>query len=275
MYHGTLRLDDPADLHRWLTVSGPELARAVATTEVTAAGRAAAGPPPLARVPARITGPLRVGSGKPPEATGSQGQQVTPMFRDGDRYVLPGTGLKGLLRSRAEYILRSVGLDPEPCLDQRCGRCWTCEVFGYGGGNDMRARVVGARAMIRVTDAIVRDPVKVQRQHVAIDRFTGGAQDGLLYTVDALEGGTFDVSVEPLADELPADRVREIRAVLRLVFEDLADGIAGVGAGVARGYGTVSVDLNDAESREDLPDLGAARAELARMVEASGQVEAR
>ncbi len=263
--HGTLRLDDPADLHRWLTASGTALARAVATTEVVPAIPVRERRP-LLRVTLRIVGPLRVGSGEPPEQAGAQGQQVAPMFRVGDRYVIPGAGLKGLLRSRAEYILRSVGVTPPPCPDQRCGRCWTCEVFGFGGGDDVSAPSVGARALIRVVDAVVSDAAAVRRQHVAIDRFTGGARDGLLYTVDALESGNFEVRVEPLAGALADDRVTQIRAVLRLVLEDLDDGIAGVGAGVARGYGSVTVGLGDAEARGDLPGGQAARQELTRML---------
>jgi CRISPR/Cas system CSM-associated protein Csm3 (group 7 of RAMP superfamily) len=237
-------------------------------------GGAAREPQPLLRVAMRITGPLRVGSGKPAEATGGDGQKVTPMFRDGDRYILPGTGLKGLLRSRAEFILRSVGLRPTPCMDQRCRQCWTCKVFGHAGGQDVTTKAVGARALVRVTDATVSDPVPVQRQHVAIDRFTGGARDGLLYTVDALEGGTFTVIVEPFADDLAADTMTRIRAILRLVLEDLNDGIAGVGAGVAHGYGSVTANLADAQSRADLPDGQAAREELSRMVAASAPAEA-
>jgi CRISPR/Cas system CSM-associated protein Csm3 (group 7 of RAMP superfamily) len=270
--HGTLRLDEQDGLLRWLSMSGPALARAVATTEVTAGGGgAAAGTRPLVRVRVRITGPVRVGSGRPPERAGEEGQQVTPMFRVGDRYVLPGTGLKGLLRSRIEYILRSAGAEPRPCLDRRCGqvggagRCWPCEVFGHGGGHDPGARSVGARALVRVLDAEVEDPERVIRQHVAIDRFTGGAQEGLLYTAEALESGTFDLVVEPLAAGLDDVRVAEIRALLRLVLEDLDDGLTGIGAGVARGYGSVSVGLAEAEERGDLPGSASARQALRDM----------
>lgn len=275
--HGTLRLDEQDGLQRWLTMSGPGLARAVATTEVTPGGAgAAAGTRLLARVPMRITGPLRVGSGQPPERTGEEGQQVTPMILAGGRYVLPGTGLKGLLRSRIEYILRSVGAEPGPCLDQRCGqerRCWTCEVFGHGGGHDPEARSVGARALVRVPDAVVEDPVRVIRQHVAIDRFTGGAQYGLLYAVEALESGTFDLVVEPLAAGLAEPRVAEIRALLRLALEDLDDGLAGIGAGVARGYGSVRAGLAEAEERGDLPDSASARQTLRDMAAAQTRAE--
>jgi CRISPR/Cas system CSM-associated protein Csm3 (group 7 of RAMP superfamily) len=262
--HGTVDLREPAGLRQWLTLSGPELARAVATTPAAVPGPAGE-PDPVLRVSMRITGPLRTGSGEPAPTTGRQGQQIAPMFRDGDRYVLPGTGLKGLLRSRAEFILRSVGLAPLPCLDQRCGKCWTCGVFGYGGGQNVGAGSVGARALIRVADTAIADAVRVTRQHVAIDRFTGGAQDGLLFTDEVLEEGTFVITVEP-AEDLAPEKTAEIRAVLRLVLEDLNDGIAGIGAGVARGYGSVAADLRDAEERSGLPGGPEAQAELARML---------
>ncbi len=272
--HGTLRLEDPADLARWLAASGPALARGTAITPAQA-GNAAARPQPLLQAAARIVGPLRVGTGEPPQAAGRHGQQVTPIFRDGDGYVLPGTGLKGLLRSRAEYILRSAGMRPAPCLDQRCGKCWTCEVFGHAGGQDPDAQAVGARSLVRVPDAAIRDAVLVRRQHVAIDRFTGGAHEGLLYTVEALEGGSFSVGVELLAGELARQRETEFRALMRLVLEDLNEGIAGIGGGATRGYGSVEVRLAEAEERGDLPDGQTARQEVARMVAGSAQVEAR
>lgn len=271
--HGTLRLDDPGGLHQWLTSSGPTLARAVATQDgPPATGRA--GREPLIHVPMRITGPLRVGSGEPPQEHGEDGGQIIPLFREDGRYLLPGTGLKGLLRSRAEYILRSAGTTPTPCLDQRCGRCWTCHVFGHGGGQDVKARAVGARAVLRVTDAVIGNPTLVRRQHVAIDRFTGGAAPGLLYTVEALEGGTFTLTIEPLARQISDGTLRELRAIIRLILQDLNDGITGVGAGVARGYGTVTADLTDAETRGTLPSLPEAQAELAQMTATSAGREA-
>jgi CRISPR/Cas system CSM-associated protein Csm3 (group 7 of RAMP superfamily) len=104
----------------------------------------------------------------------------------------------------------------------------------------------------------------VHRTHIAIDRFTGGVLPGALYTMEALEAGTFTVEVEALA-QLAAPKVGEIRAVLRLVLEDLQDGITGIGGGVARGYGSVSVNIADAE-QDSLPTLAEARRELTRMV---------
>lgn len=255
--HGTLHLDQPEDLLRWLTASGPGLARDVAadTVEMVAERGEVE---PLLRVSMSITGPWRTGSGEEPQ------DQVIPMFRVAGAPVLPGTGLKGLFRSRAEYILRSVGMTPAPCPDQQCGTCWTCEVFGSGGGQDDTSESVGVRSAIRIADATIDGPVEVRRTHIAIDRFTGGVLPGALYTMEALEAGTFTVEVEALA-QLAAPKVGEIRAVLRLVLEDLQDGITGIGGGVARGYGSVSVNIADAE-QDSLPTLAEARRELTRMV---------
>jgi CRISPR/Cas system CSM-associated protein Csm3 (group 7 of RAMP superfamily) len=267
---GALRLDDAGDLLRWLTLSGPELVREVATVRAVGSGQGSA-PPLLAALQVRIAGPVRVGSGERSPAGG--GKPEVALMLTGDDvghvghvggYVVPATSLSGLLRSRAEYILRSVGVAPLPCVDQRCGRCWTCRVFGFGGGRDVGSATVGARARVRFADAAVADPVRVLRQHVAIDRFTGGAQEGLLYTMEALEGGHFTLELWDLG--LVGEEASQLRAVLRLVADDLNDGIVGLGGGVARGYGSVTVDVDAAQARGDLPDRQAARAVLAAML---------
>jgi CRISPR/Cas system CSM-associated protein Csm3 (group 7 of RAMP superfamily) len=257
--HGTLHLDQPDDLLRWLTMSGPDLARAVAA-EPVAAPADAAGEEPLLRVTMSIAGPCRTGSGEEPQ------DQLIPIFRVDGEPVLPGTGLKGLFRSRTEYILRSVGATPAPCQTQQCGQCWACRVFGSGGGQDTASASVGVRSTIRIADAPVRDPLPVTRTHIAIDRFTGGVLPGALYTMEALESGTFTVQVEPLTG-LDPRQVNEIRAMFRLVLEDLDDGIIGVGGGVARGYGSVSAGFDDAQAHGGLPSAAEARRVLAHLVE--------
>jgi CRISPR/Cas system CSM-associated protein Csm3 (group 7 of RAMP superfamily) len=112
----------------------------------------------------------------------------------------------------------------------------------------------------------VDHPVVVRRTHIAIDRFTGGVLPTALYTMEAVEAGSFVVRVEQPA-KLPPSRVSEIRAIFRLVFEDLNDGIIGVGGGVARGYGSVSIAFDDAERSGELPSAAEARQALAGMVE--------
>jgi CRISPR/Cas system CSM-associated protein Csm3 (group 7 of RAMP superfamily) len=255
--HGTLRLDQPADLLRWLTLSGPDLVADIVGDPVTATE--SAGPEPVLRVTVQLDGPFRTGNGHKP-APGSR--EPVRLLRSGGKPVVPGAGVKGLLRSRAEFILRSVGV--AACEDQRCGRedpCWTCRVFGRGGGRDESAESVGARALVRIPDAEVREFTERVRTHVAIDRFTGGALPEALYTMEVLEAGRFELRVDPIA-AIGEPQLGEIRAVLRLVLGDLDDGIIGMGAGVARGYGTVRVpDLAAA----GLPESAEARAVLRKM----------
>ena len=113
----------------------------------------------------------------------------------------------------------------------------------------------------------MRDPVDVQRTHIAIDRFTGGVLPGPLYTMEALESGTFTRRRWSGSRRWIRAQGDEIRAVFRLVLEDLDDGIIGIGGGIARGYGSVSVDFDDAEASGALPSAAAARRVLAQMLE--------
>jgi CRISPR/Cas system CSM-associated protein Csm3 (group 7 of RAMP superfamily) len=284
--HGTLRLSDPDDLLLWLTRHGPDLARAVTAQQVTAQPVAApdsdGGVPGdmLFRVPVRIAGPWRIGTGDKPERGSREPLRLLRSSPDGPPLV-PGTAVKGLLRSRAEFILRSVGVTPVPCRDGQCpdengAVCWTCHVFGYGGGSDEDATAVGRRAVLRFADSVVADPVPVSRPHIAIDRFTGGVLAGALYATEALEDGTFTIAAElrfSAADEATDNAVggtrrAEIAAVLRLVLDDLNDGIIGMGAATARGYGSVRVEFGAADG--ELPSTADARRTLARMVRMSG-----
>jgi CRISPR/Cas system CSM-associated protein Csm3 (group 7 of RAMP superfamily) len=141
-------------------------------------------------------------------------------------------------------------------------------VFGYGGGRDEGESAVGMRAAVRVADAVVSGAVPTERKHVAIDRFTGGALDKALFAMEVLEDGTFPLTVEWMlgAREESSggdDFGRQVRAVLRLVLEDLNDGIIGMGGGTARGYGSVAIDFDGAVG---LPEAQGARRELAAMV---------
>lgn len=263
--HGTLLRSDPADLLLLLTTHGPDLARAVATHPVAIPN---SGPARLLfRVPVRIIGPWRIGTGNKLEPGSREPLQLLRAWPGGP-VLVPGTAIKGLLRSRAEFILRSVAGESAACAVGGCGTCWTCQVFGYGGGTDTDAGGVGRRAVVRFTNAVVENPWVAERTHIAIDRFTGGVLDGALYTAEALEDGTFTIEAELLSDAI-ADSLRgEIAAVARLVLDDLDDGIIGMGAAVARGYGSVSVDFG--ASVGELPSTREARRTLAAMMRGGG-----
>jgi len=287
--YGSLDLARPDDLLRWVTGSGPKLIREVAAQPaVPLPGQGSIGNgEPLATISVSIVGPLRIGSGRVSERTaGTDGPRVSLIVDEGGPLV-PGSTLKGLFRSRMEYILRSVAGRDAACQNQSCGRCWPCGVLGYAGGSDPARSSVGVRGRLRFTDARVTNGIPATRTHVAIDRFTGGAgrlsRDpatavqrapdpgdepaetgrGLLFTVQTLEHGGFTVVIEDLG--LDSEEREDARALLRLVLQDLQDGLVGVGGGMARGYGSITVDIAEVESTGDLPTLAESQRQLAQI----------
>ncbi|MDR1428187.1 MAG: RAMP superfamily CRISPR-associated protein [Bifidobacteriaceae bacterium] len=119
-----------------------------------------------------------------------------------DHFVVPGSTWKGIVRSRFEYVLRTVAgraddADPDAsrralaCEDRdsctkpasgQGGRtlppCIACRVFGFEG---RAGELVFHDSTIEHADAAARN-------RVAIDRFTGGAYDGALFAETSLVG---------------------------------------------------------------------------------------
>lgn len=263
LQHGTLDLRRDADLLTFLTLSGPELADHVATTKVDLPSRADGSKPALHRIECAIVDALHVGTGRRSARQGDQPEKNL-LLRRGGQLVVPGTTLKGILRSRVEFILRSVGLPS--CADGRCGACWPCVVFGYGGGQDRRSESVGARARIRVLDAPITGAVEAERIHVAINRLTGGAEERLLFTDEVVESGSYTIVIEDIG--LDRDQRSLLAALLRLVAEDMTDGLVTIGRGGTRGYGRVRPH-EDVGDRGLLPPLYEAQQMLARLVDSS------
>lgn len=268
LHYGTLHLDRADDLLQWLTTSGPHLVRAVANERPQLDTVPAVSDPRANTVvvPLTIVGPLHVGAGgdRRVRSDPATGRKVTALHSENGTVVITGGTWKGIFRSRVEYILGSVGADPKPCTDARCARCWPCLVFGHGGGTDVNSDSVGLRGRVRFLDSAVTDSHTRERTHVAIDRFTGGARDEWLYTIDGIEAGQLELVVEN--GELRGRRLEEFLALVRLVLADLDDGLIGVGAATARGYGSVRADTSAAEKRGLLPDVATARRTLSAMV---------
>lgn len=192
--------------------------------------------------------------------------------------VLPGSSIKGALRSQAERIVRTVkprpapqptlGGQPTAFLDQIEGLELVEWLFGSTGGDDSGATVRLGRGALRVDDCLGAsiDPAAWQAiesastpeglrtalnghrsrwqhaYHVAVDRWTGGAADNLLFTV--LE--PFDQQWEPIRMEVDLARLPDAHrqpclALLALTLQDLEAGRVPLGFGVNRGMGDLSV----------------------------------
>ena len=92
------------------------------------------------------------------------------------------------------------------------------------------------RAKIAVADSVIANATSELRTHVAIDRFTGGARDQLLYTDEVVTAGQFRLRIyalEPLDD---LDRL-----LIDVVLTDLHDGLVGIGGRTTAGLGTVRI----------------------------------
>lgn len=198
---------------------------------------------------------LRIGSGG-----GERDAVDLPVIRDAGGYpFLPGSSLKGALRSTVEALLRGAAHARETGLwacnplvegegpERACGyheqgrrgdvkvddHCATCRLFG--------SRVVASHT--RFSDAILcaeartrRAPVEL-RDGVGIDRDLRVAHGGLKYDFEVVSPGTsFDL-------EVFVENPRPwLMGLLALGFDQIADGFTVLGGFTSRGLGRVDLE---------------------------------
>ena len=167
--------------------------------------------------------------------------------------LLPGSSVKGVLRSHAERIVRTVVADdgvPAAWFDQvndpRLG-----PVIGlFGGAGDHRTHGdsttrAGRRGALSVHDCLGTAAAERVVTHVAVDRWTGGAAENLLFSVQEPASADWQpmrMSLDTRRAGGPGDEDGgQALALLLLVLRDLADGWLAVGFGGTRGRGSVRV----------------------------------
>jgi CRISPR/Cas system CSM-associated protein Csm3 (group 7 of RAMP superfamily) len=225
----TYDLTSADGLLTWLAVGAP--ASYPQPTEVLPAPTA---PEAVIDVGLDIVDGLHIGAGVASRPPGHEGD-VSLVVQRGQAPYVPGSSLKGVLRSRVEYICRVLG--HPACDDADCGTCQPCLLFGWSPGSGGDART-GARGAVAIPDAAIHgagDPDV--RTHVALDRVTGGARPGLLYGQQVVVAGSLRLRVEPLRPLTDVEL-----ALLRASVVDLHDGLVGVGAATTRGLGTVRIN---------------------------------
>jgi len=207
----------------------------------------------------RPVGPLLIKSGK--------GAGVDPTRLDmnfvrvthseiGETVYLPGSSLKGVLRSYSEKIARTVGVKCcDPLGAQSCGKisegrpglnsaqvyanlCTICRVFGH----------MPMASHLRVSDAYPRDPFdpdrKVnwkeltnateERDGVAIDRISGSVAVGPFQLEVVTRGGFFGQLY------LRNFQIWQI-GLLAIALRDIDNGMVPIGFAKSRGLGQVRV----------------------------------
>lgn len=194
------------------------------------------------------------------------GADMVPVttYRNGQRiYYLPGTSLKGVLRSQFERIARTLhqGSVCVPYFDRGKQRGAKPPVHeernSYGCGNkkdDVPAPTVYADscAACRMFGSLkfggrfsIGDAYPMENNHprldsrngVGIDRFTGGAVRGALFDLQALVGGKFNAQIR-----LTNYEYWQLGA-LSILLGDMVDGMIAVGSGRSRGFGRVRAEV--------------------------------
>jgi CRISPR/Cas system CSM-associated protein Csm3 (group 7 of RAMP superfamily) len=170
---------------------------------------------------------------------GAAGNEHHPYRRDG-RFVLPATSIKGAMRGRAGFILRSLGVIDEDacCATEGCGAvdCPMCFLFG---STDRRGR-------LRIADAILETSRTVTRTHVAIDRISGGASEHRLFTEkDIPFRPQMVLMLSNLGDG--ATTPDWVVSLLCAVLLDLHDGYVTLGSRGTTGLGHLTLTGDDAD----------------------------
>jgi len=195
--------------------------------------------------------PLRVGVGRePPLGSPVDTAVLRIKFADGRSYpYIPGSSLKGVLRSLAESILRAQGLDiPDPWPKKR----------GEGQEEELgiEETVEGEKKLdaiscifgslniashVRIYDAYpVGEPVLFVKTGVGINRDFLGAQPGALFTEEQVAPGTrWSFRMDILNIEVFPQPKNDLGKLLRNLVDLLANGFVQVGARRTIGYGVV------------------------------------
>ena len=192
----------------------------------------------------RVDGPVLIKSGI---QTGSGPDMAfVKVFRNGGEEVyLPGSSLKGMLRSHAERIARTLAPDDSSAacdpFNTSCGNkkgdnpevykssCLICKLFGS----------TGFTGRLATEDAYSNGPVPKpqQRDGVGIDRFTGGAARNAKFDLEVISEGVFATALHIRNFELWQ------LGLIGFVLQDLKDGFIRIGFGKSRGLGKVSGEI--------------------------------
>ena len=186
--------------------------------------------------------PLHIGSGRSEVEIGEVDLPVLTS-PDGQPYI-PGSSLKGRVRSEAERIARQKNMDicEPPDVKKMCGSikksidefCICCRIFGTAA----RPGGISLASKVKFRDAYPLEKVKelLERSGVAIDRKTGTVAIGP-YTIQAVPAGT-KFNLEIIAENITDEDFKLLKAALKSV-EDSA-----LGGSSTRGFGKVRIAVD-------------------------------
>lgn len=159
-------------------------------------------------------------------------------------YLIPGTAIKGILRTYAERVYSAMGLD-------------TSELE-YLFGNDPGSKEIKRKSCIRTFDTDLNGATPKVHHRIKIDRVLGSVMDGALLEEELLyinKKHPFELRVmidySSLSKAPNADVLRQrAEAIVFLAMRDLGTGRLTIGSGSSIGHGRLqgtTLVMNDAE----------------------------
>ena len=146
--------------------------------------------------------------------------------------VLPGTSIRGAIRSHAERIINTLGGDGNEMLKGLFG--WVDTEKPDSGRN----KAIKGRIKIEEKPITLNTFVEEIQYRIKIDRFTGGVMNNALFDSMPIWAGQGDESMVTL--ELDIDRYQDWEAgLILLVLKDLWNGDLAVGGEKNIGRGTL------------------------------------
>lgn len=180
-------------------------------------------------LPLVSNGPILVGGTNSKDSEVDMVCLMTPILDDKKKdyiykYTISGSSLRGVIRHRVFDILKALDKDNESS-DELNG------IFGSVSGKN------GSAGHIKCSDIYLAVDKAQHVQHVAIDRFTGGAIDGALFDEAPVWESGLLLKTEIEFTDLTALQT----AVLMHALLDICTGDAPIGGGTNRGNGVVRI----------------------------------
>ena len=158
-----------------------------------------------------------------------------PYFAEGT--LLPATSIKGALSHRTAFYWNKLNKRFADDANGLTGGNNPAVIALFGTSGEEVDNNSITRGNVLLDDVIIPKLDSKLINHVAIDRFTGGALDGALFTEKVVYGKDKNVSFEISVCKRVFGEDATIRKAFELALKDLQEGMLPLGGGTNRGNG--------------------------------------
>lgn len=206
-------------------------------------------------IPLVADGPILIGGNNPKDLDSDMVFLMTPYCNYESKsykyyYTIPGSSIRGVLRHKVHDVAVALGLDKDNTapVDSEVQTTVTTDedneivtdkivnsIFGFIS-KDTKGEEESSCGHIECDDVYLTTVNQTQLvQHVAIDRFTGGALNGALFDEAPIWQKGLEIKFKIKFNDL---RARDA-AIFTQAILDLCEGLAPIGGGVNRGNGVL------------------------------------